>query len=123
VVLVVAFVAQRRRLADFEHTVTRVQAEAQTVGDGIDLESFRSSWADHVAAGQAPGQDAALVPPIAGAEVVAVNVTTGPSQVVIDYQVSGGGEQACIRVTRTASGTDVTEAEVDCPSFTFTPIL
>jgi hypothetical protein len=121
-VMAVAAVVQNRRVDDFEHTITRVQVEGRGVGDAIDPLTFRQAWAERVSGGAAGGAGGvlALAPHLDGADVVNVDVSGDPLVVKIDYQVSGAGGQACVRVARSAAGTDVTEAEVDCNSFTFT---
>ena len=122
VVMAVAAVVQHRRVQAFEETITRVQLEGQAAGETIDPVTFRQAWAERLVASPAEGGGSLLdlAPPIHGAQVVAVDVSGDPPVVKIDYQISGAGGQACVRVARSTTGTDVTEAEVDCSSFTFT---
>ena len=57
VVATVAAVVQRRRVDDYEHTITRVQVEARAVGDGLDLSTFPArAAASAAAAGVAPNR-------------------------------------------------------------------
>jgi hypothetical protein len=118
VAAVVAAVVQHRRIDEYQQSITRVQVEANRVGEALDLSTFPGAWASASA-----GQGSGVVPQIAGARVSSVTVSTNPPTVVIDYEISQSGEQACVRLTRTAGGTEITEAEVACPDFTFAPTL
>ncbi len=111
---VVAAVIQHRRVDRFQHTITRVQLEAQSTGEGMDLAAIlAASDADRVG----------LAPHIDGARVASVTTTPESPTAVIDYEISQSGEHACVRVTRSAGDTEVTEAEVACQDFTFSPTL
>lgn len=118
VAMAVAFVVQRRRVDDFEHTLTRAQVSARAAGDSIDLTTFPARWA-----ADPLGERDAVVPPIEGTRVANVTASSSPPRVVVDYEIVQGGQTACVRVTRTPSGTEVTDAEVACADFTFSPTL
>ncbi len=109
--LVGMFVSARRR-DDFDHKKTRVQLEAQSAGESIDVEAFRAAWAKELTGEWAGDEDRparALIPDVPGAELSTYFVVTAPNptQVIIDYQFEAGGQDGCVRINRSAEGARV----------------
>ena len=98
-------VGQRNRDA-FDGTATRVQAQARAAGDGVDLVAFQAAW-NAQTTGATPGAADALVPRMDGAEVARYVLVADPPELVVDYQIDEGGQQACIRLVRSNRDTQV----------------
>jgi hypothetical protein len=113
--LLLGLVVSNRNREAYNQAMTRAQVEAQAAGDSIDVATFWNAWARETT-GQWSGDEArparALVPELDGAELV--SYTAGPTQVVIDYQIEAGGQEGCVRLTRTVDGTRVIIANDVC---------
>ncbi len=117
--MVVGMIVSARRRDDFDHTRTRVQVEAQAAGATIDVDAFRAAWARELTEQWAEGEDRparAMIPDVAGAKVAnyTVPASPNPSEAIIDYQFSAGGQDGCVRVVLSTDGATTTEADDVC---------
>ncbi|MGZ4706035.1 MAG: hypothetical protein ACXWCM_14325 [Acidimicrobiales bacterium] len=114
--LVGAIVSSRRR-DDYDHAMTRVQVEAGATGTTIDLDAFKSAWAQQQVSQETSLTDgplAGMIPELDGAKAVNVDMIWTPPQAIIDYQVEAGGQDGCVRAIHSASGTTVRVAHDVC---------
>jgi hypothetical protein len=96
----------KRDQAAFTSTTSKVEAQARTDGQAMDLDAFVASW-QAAGAGSDHGVAASLLPHLDGASLSSYHLDPAgpPPRLIADYQVDSRGLHGCVRLVRTASTT------------------